>query len=280
MTRALKNAKAHGADAADGERAPCHYFDSTRSEIVSTIRIKIMARRGKGKTDELLVNKLSVKDATHLVRTEGGSLTMAQIVFRVITVVAVAGFTARAIVVGDATAWHLFLPMLGEYLVLLLSLPVINLIIREPELKKDAGQSLRLIFGLVVIGSLWIASRSFDSDIPFPQQAKLEFSRFISWITGHEMHWPILGAMAAMAAGIPARVAAFHRHGPPFVAVGMGCAMRLVIPLLGCFLLPVVASGEFPIVWVLWTILFLAEAAALLMHWDLQRRLKKRGIEV
>jgi hypothetical protein len=249
-----------------------------------------MARRGKGKTDELLVNKLSVRDATHLVRTEGGSLTTAQIVFRVITVAAVAIFTARASVVGDATAWHLFLPTLGEHLVLLLSLPVVNVIIRDPALKKDAGQSLRVIFGLVVIGSLWIASRSFDSDIPFPQQAKLEFSRLIGWITSHEMHWPILGAMAAMAAGIPARVAAFHRlsppftafhrHGPPFVAVGMGCAMRLVIPLLGCFLLPVVASGKIPVVWVIWGILLLAEAGALLMHWDWQRRLMKRGIEV
>ena len=198
-----------------------------------------MARRGKGKPDELLVNKLSVREATHFVRKEGGSLTTTQIVFRVITVTAVAIFTARAIVVGDATAWHLSLPTLGEYLVLLLSLPVVNVIIRDPALKKDAAQSLRVIFGLVVIGSLWIASRSFDSDIPFPQQAKLEFSRLIGWITSHEMHWPILGAMVAMAAGIPARVTAFHRlsppftafhrHGPPFVAVGMGCAMRLVI---------------------------------------------------
>jgi hypothetical protein len=239
-----------------------------------------MTRGEKDAPVEMLVNKLSVEDATHLVRTEGGSLTTAQIVFRVITVVAVAVFTARAIVVGDATAWHLFLPMVGEYLVLLLSLPVINLIIRDPALKKDARQSLRLIFGLVVIGSLWIASRSFDSDVPFPQQGKLEFSRFITWITDHEMHWPILGAMAAMTAGLPGRIAAFHRHGPPFVAVGIGCAMRLVIPLLGCFLLPVVASGEFPVVWVLWTILLLAEIGALLMHWDLQRRLKKRGIEV
>jgi hypothetical protein len=240
-----------------------------------------MARTQKGKSgDELLVNKLSVKDAIHLVRVEGGSLTTAQIILRVITVVAVAAFTARAIIVGDATAWHLFLPMVGEYLVLLLSLPVINVIIRDPALKKDAAQSLRVIFGLVVIGSLWIASRSFDSDIPFPQQAKLEFSRLIEWITSHEMHWPILGAMAAMAAGIPGRVATFHRHGPPFVAVGMGCAMRLIIPLLGCFLLPVIAAGKIPIVWTIWTILLLAELGALVMHWDLQRRLGKRGIAV
>ena len=60
----------------------------------------------------------------------------------------------------------------------------------------------------------------------------------------------------------------------------MGCAMRFIIPLLGCFLLPFIASGAFPLVWVIWAILLLAELGSLLMHWDLQRRLAKRGIVV
>jgi len=94
------------------------------------------------------------------------------------------------------------------------------------------------------------------------------------------MHWPILGAMVAMIAGFPSRIAAFRRHGPPFVAVGLGCAMRLVIPLFGCFLLPLLAAGTFPLVWAIWIVLLLSELGALAMHWDLQRRLAKRGIEV
>ncbi len=77
------------------------------------------------------------------------------------------------------------------------------------------------------------------------------------------MHWPILGAMAAMIAGLPGRVAAFHRHGPPFMAVGLGCAMRLVIPPARLFLLPLVAAGKFPVVWVIWTVLLLSELGAL-----------------
>lgn len=228
----------------------------------------------------ILVNKLTVKDAVHLVKTEGGSLSRGQIAFRAATILIIAAFTARAIVIGQATAWHLFLPMVGEYLVLLVSLPVISLILHDKNLRQDARRSLSWLFAIAVITSLWIGSRSFDDGTVGTAQAKVEFTRLFTWITSHQMHWPILGAMAAMIAGLPGRVAAFHRHGPPFMAVGLGCAMRLVIPLLGCFLLPLVAAGKFPVVWVIWTVLLLSELGALYMHWDLQRRLAKRGIEV
>lgn len=240
-----------------------------------------MSGKKKGDADTaILVNKLTVGDAVHLVRTEGGTLSRIQIAFRVATVLIVAAFTARAIVVGQATAWHLFLPMAGEYLVLLATLPVISFILHDETLRQDVRRSLSWLFAIAVIASLWIGSRSFDEGTAWTVQAKVELSRLYTWITSRQMHWPILGAMAAMIAGLPGRVAAFHRHGPPFMAVGMGCAMRLVIPLLGCFLLPLVAAGEFPIVWVIWTILLLSELGALTMHWDLQRRLAKRGIEV
>lgn len=226
----------------------------------------------------ILVNKLTVRDAVHLVKTEGGSLSRGQIAFRAAAILVIAAFTARAIVIGKATAWHLFLPMVGEYLVLLVSLPVISLILHDPALRNDARKSLSWLFSITVIASLWIGSRSFDEGTTWTSQAKVELARLSTWITSHQMHWPILGAMAAMIAGIPGRVAAFHRHGPPFMAVGMGCAMRLVIPLLGCFLLPLVAAGKFPVAWVIWTILLISELGALTMHWDLQRRLAKRGI--
>ena len=74
-----------------------------------------MSGKKKGDADTaILVNKLTVGDAVHLVRTEGGTLSRIQIALRVATVVIVAAFTARAIVAGQATAWHLFLPMVGS----------------------------------------------------------------------------------------------------------------------------------------------------------------------
>ncbi len=254
------------------------FLEENRSELLSR---RLMSEKKKGDADHaILVNKLTVKDAVHLVKTEGGSLSKGQIAFRVATVVIVAAFTARAIVVGQATAWHLFLPMVGEYLVLLASIPVISLILHDSTLRRDARRSLTWLFTFAVIASLWIGSQSFDEGTAWTAQAGVEFSRLYTWITTHQMHWPILGAMAAMIGGLPARVAAFHRHGPPFMAVGLGCAMRFIIPLLGCFLLPVIAAGKIPIVWLIWTILLLSELSALYMHWDLQRRLTSRGIEV
>ncbi len=237
-------------------------------------------RNSKDSDGAILVNKLTVKDAVHLVKTEGGSLSTGQIAFRVATILIIAAFTARAIRVGQATAWHLFLPMVGEYLVLLLSLPVISLTVRDEALRKDAKRSLRWLATILIITASWIGSQALEADTTWWAQAKTEGARFYHWITSHQMHWPILGAMAAMIAGLPGRVAAFHRHGPPFMAVGMGCAMRLIIPLFGCFLAPFIAAGKIPVVWLIWTVLLLSELGATYMHWDLQRRLAKRGIEV
>lgn len=240
-----------------------------------------MSGKKKGNPEgAILVNKLTVKDAAHLVKIEGGSLSTGRIAFRVATILLIAAFTARAIVVGEATAWHLFLPMIGEYLALLVAMPVVSLIVHDEQLKQDAGKSLVWIAVITGITASWIGSQALEANTNWWFQAKTESSRFLTWITSHQMHWPILGAMAAMIGGLPGRVAAFHRHGPPFMAVGLGCAMRLVIPLFGCFLLPVIAAGKIPVVWLIWTILLLSELGALFMHRDLQRRLAKRGIAV
>lgn len=228
----------------------------------------------------MLVNRLTVKDAIHLVRSEGGRLSMLGFGFRLLLVLAVAAFTARAIVYGKATIWHLFLPLLGEYLVLLVSLPVIDRIISDQRLRQDSRQSIRLLIAFIVAAVIWITWRSHNQEQPWLNQARQELSQGYTWIEGHEMLWPILGASLGMLMSFPGRIGSFRKNGPPFVAVGLGCAMRLIIPLFFCFLLPVVASGKLPLVWIIWTILLLAELAALAMHWDLQRRLRLRGIDL
>jgi hypothetical protein len=228
----------------------------------------------------MLVNRLTVKDAIHLVRSEGGNLSTLGFGFRILLVVAVAAFTARAIVYGQATVWHLFLPLLGEYLVLLVSLPIINRIISDKRLRQDSRQSIRLLSGFVIAAAIWIMWRSHNQENPWLHQAEHDLSQGYAWIVGHKMLWPILGASLGILMSFPGRIASFRKHGPPFVAVGIGCAMRFIIPLFFCFLLPVVASGKLPLVWIIWAILLLAELAALAMHWDLQRRLRLRGIDL
>jgi hypothetical protein len=223
----------------------------------------------------MLVNDLTVADARHLVNCEGGELTAGDLAIELITTAIVSGTIARAILVGDATAWHLFLPMLAQYFALLLVLPVIFLFIRHPGMRKDAVGAVRLLGGLLVIGAIALGIQSYRTGVPWRTLLDDYLAQAYRWVIDAHMHWPILAAVAAILWQIPRRVRNLYVHGPPFYGVSLGCAMRFIIPLLGCALLPFIASGEIPAVWVLWAVIVLADVLALWMHWDLQTRLRK-----
>jgi len=195
-------------------------------------------------------------------------------------VLLVAVFTARAIVLGDATVWHLFLPMVAEYLVLLLALPLLRLFVDDAGLRGDARRCLAWLVALAVVGALWVGSRSLDQGTAWSDQATAELGRLRDWVVGHKMLWPVVAAAVAMACTLPGRVMAFRRHGPPFLAVGMGCAMRFVVAIFGCFLLPFIVENEGGVTWAIWAVLIFSELGALVMRWDVQQRLAKRGIQV
>jgi hypothetical protein len=61
-----------------------------------------------------VVGDMTLEEARHLLQCEGGELSAWDVAVRVVSAAAVAGLTARAIVVGDATVWHLALPMLAR----------------------------------------------------------------------------------------------------------------------------------------------------------------------
>lgn len=225
--------------------------------------------------DPKLVNDLTVADARHIVACEGGELTIGETIIEVLTSAIVAGAIARAIWVGNATAWHLFLPMVAQYLALLLAMPAIYIFFRHPGLRKEVISTLRLMAVVFVVVGVALAVQSQRSGVTWQERLIADYSRAWAWISEAQMHWPILLAIAAMFLALPRRVRNLYVHGPPFYGVSLGCAMRLVIPLLGCFLLPFIASNSIPIVWVLWAIILLADLLALTMHWDLQRRLRK-----
>lgn len=225
--------------------------------------------------DSKLVNNLTVADARHIVACEGGELTIGETIIEVLTSALVAGAIARAIWVGNATAWHLFLPMAAQYIALIFALPALYLFFRHPDLRREAISSLRFMAFFAVVGGIALAVQNRGSGVPWQERLIADYSRAWQWIYDAQMHWPILIAVAATLLALPRRVRNLYVHGPPFYGVSLGCAMRLVIPLLGCFLLPFIASGGIPIVWVLWAIILLADLLALTMHWDLQRRLRK-----
>lgn len=229
-----------------------------------------------GEAGSMLVNNLSVADARHLLQTEGGELDASQIVMQVIQIAAVAAACAYAIWVGEATAWHLVLPMVGEYLILLAILPVLYLFLRHQAMRKDTIATLRLwaFFAVIIGGS--IAYQSYRTGTSWLEQFQLNLQQTWAWITDHHMHWAMLFAMAGVLLGLPGRIRNLYEYGPPFVAVGLGCGMRIAVFFLGCFLLPFVVAGtQVSNAWILWALLLVAEILALGMHLDIQRRLKK-----
>ena len=222
-----------------------------------------------------LVNNLTVADARHIVNCEGGELTAGALATEIITTAIVSATLARAIWVGDATSWHLFLPMLAQYFALLLVLPVIYLFIRHPGLRKDSIGALRLLGFLLLAGGVALGVQSYRTSVPWRQLLDDYLALAYRWIVDAHMHWPILLAVAAILWQIPRRIRNLYVHGPPFSGVSLGCAMRFVVPLFGCFLLPYIAAGKIPMVWVLWVTIVAADILALWMHWDLQSRLRK-----
>lgn len=222
-----------------------------------------------------LVNKLTVDDARHLIRTEGGELAPWQFAWELASLVAVAALTARAIWTGGATVWHLAMPLAAQYFAMLAALPALYAVVRHPAMRKDALQSLRLIVGFAVIGAGATYFRSQQNSTGWSEQLALEAYRAWRWIADAQMHWPLAAAMFGLVSGLPSRVRALLEHGPPFVAAGIGCAMRLLVLLLGLIVVPIVLEGAARPAWVLWGLLTAADLLALWMHWDVQRRLRR-----
>ncbi|HMP07317.1 MAG TPA: hypothetical protein PJ982_13270 [Lacipirellulaceae bacterium] len=218
---------------------------------------------------------LTVAEARHLLQNEGGELTPTDIVLHSATALIVAAFTARALWIGQATAWHLALPMVAQYLVLLAVIPVAQLFVRNPALNRDVFGSLCLwvmLAAAVAVAAL-VRARSHQTDWQAQLARDAELLR--AWIVDAHMHWAILAAALGTLLELPGRLRNLRKFGPPFVGVSLGCGMRVAVLVLGCFLIPVLASDPRRMAWGLWAALLLAEGLALAMHWDVQQRLQK-----
>ena len=222
-----------------------------------------------------LINKLTVVDARHILKYEGGELTAAGLAVQLVSDAVVAGFTARAIWVGNATVWHLALPMVAQYLALLAALPTVQLIVRHPDLQKEALSSLRLLIGLTIAPAITVAVQSHRLHTTWRNQLSAHATIAWRWIADAEMQWPILLAVVGMLLAVPGRVRNLFEFGPPFMGVSLGCAMRAVVMMLGFFLIPWAVETPAPAAWSLWSLILASELLALGMFWDIQTRLKK-----
>ena len=226
-------------------------------------------------SDAKLVNKLSIADARHIVACEGGRLTPTSVALQLIVTLAVAVTSARAIIVGHATVWHLALPMVAQYLAVLFAMPWVYVLTQHPDLRKDSVGALRLWIGLLVAAAIAIGVRSRLNHTSWQDQTASDSTAIWAWIVDAHMEWPILIAGVSELFAIPGRVRNLYEYGPPFVGVSLGCAMRLVVLIVGWFCLPWAIQSAERMTWLLWGLIQLAEVLTLWMRWDLQRRLEK-----
>ena len=228
----------------------------------------------------MLVNQLSIKDARHLLHSEG-ELDPSQVAIRIITIIVVGATSAYAIWVGKATAWHLLLPMLTEYLALNVGVATAFVIVRHKDLRKDALKALFNIVAWPILIGVIVTMRAYwndtaSQDISWQAQLANDLRATWNWISDYHMQWPMLAAAVSVFLDLPYRVKNLLLYGPPFVSVGLGCALRALMPFLAFFILPVIVNGTLASnAWVLWGLILFAETVALYVHWDVQRRLRK-----
>lgn len=226
-----------------------------------------------------LIGNLTVADARHTLLCEGGGFTVGQLAFELVSVIVVAAFTARAIVVGNASAWHLIMPMVAQYFALILVIPALYLVLQHPDLRKDALGSLRLCVGLMVVIAIVTAVRARETGEAWQQQLNADAAIAWKWITDAEIQWPMAIASLSILAALPGRVHNLYEHGPPFSGVSLGCGMRFVVLLLGGFTLPWALEHRDRMAWTLWAMFVIAEILTFWMLWDIQQNLKKVDAE-
>lgn len=242
----------------------------------------------------ILVNNLSVEDAQYLHKIEGGFLSVYELLFRLASLTLVHGLVARAIFMAQATVWHLVLPLLAEYYVYLITVPIFQTFVRHSELKQISWQCLRMLaIQFAALIGLAVAWPWFAGD-DILQKWAWGCETAWAWVVGTQMHWPILLAGVYAGLNVKDNVAKLRKFGPPFAGPGVGCAMRAVVFFLALVIVPATAMVLGPlvlylfpsleshlqvgaIVWLVWLVFAAADFGRVIMRWDIQRRLRRMG---
>jgi hypothetical protein len=253
---------------------------SRRSDKKAAKRIAANSQPLPGSGDKL-VNDLTIGDARHILRAEGGPLTPGLLVSRLVNIVIIQGAVAWAIFAGGATVWHLLLPMVAQYFGILVSAILCYFWWRPKDLWKDVRGAFVLFGILAVVFAVTTLVRCVQGHTEWVTQATLDARAMFDWVIDHKMQWPMLAGFILSMIETRRRVLDLIEHGPPFIGTSLGCAMRVVVVVLGCFLIPFVAANwsggawDHWAVWIVWAIVVIAEFLGLWMHWDVQVRLKK-----
>jgi hypothetical protein len=169
----------------------------------------------------------------------------------------------------------LALPIVAQYLAVIIAVPLVYLAMPHPAMRKDVIQSVRLWIALTVTSVIAAVVRSWWSALPWGEQLAGDVHAAGKWVTDAYMHWPILAAFVLELLAIPGRVRNLHVYGPPFSGVSLSCAMLMVVLMFSCVLLPWILEDSPNMAWVLWWLILIAELMTLWMLCDLQHSLGK-----
>lgn len=241
---------------------------------------------------------ITVREARILLSSGGGKLTGWELVMEGLWAIALSATLAWAIAVGKATVWHLLIPMLCELVAYLACIPVLSLFFRHPELRKVSWQCLRSLAVNASVAVIAVVVRSRLAGVSFTEQWNADTAILWSWIFGSQMHWPMLVASLHMIRNTTRSVQHLISHGPPFLGPGMGCGMRIAVMILAAVIVPALCivilgflkdinSKWLPalaptiiLAWALWACLLAADLCLLWFRWDIQSKLRKRGLPV
>lgn len=211
-----------------------------------------------------------------ILRGEGGERTAGEFAVAVLMALGTSGLVAWAIRAGDATVWHLALPLAAQFLTWVLLFPLVYGVLRHPDLRKEAVSSLRMwvilplvVLVVVTVRQFWIDEQTWLNQLSDDTQ------RFWHWVIDSKMHWPILLAAVTMVGILTTSIRTLYRHGPPFDGAPLGCAVKAVVAILALFIVPFLLTTPIKVVWTVWGILLTADLLAIAAHWDIQRRLKR-----
>jgi hypothetical protein len=124
---------------------------------------------------------------------------------------------------------------LAQYVALNTCIPILQTVYRLPNFRENVFLCLGNIAGWVVIAVIVVSWRAGASGTQFAQQLHTDFETAMDWIVNHQMQWPIATAYIGFAITLPTRFRACLDHGPPFVSVSFGCAIRILILFLFFF---------------------------------------------
>lgn len=254
-------------------------------------------KRRQFRGQQTLDGDLTVHEARQILSCEGGELTVSELIIEVAWALLLGGCLAWSIVVGKATAGHLLVPLAVEYLTCLAALPIITLFVWHPELAKPRREALwALGLGMVAL-VITLVVRSIQAGTGWLQQANSDGLYLWNQMLKTHLQWPIAVAALHALRNLRRTIGHLLEHGPPFLGPGLGCGMRIavfalagiLVPGLGTFLLSVLKAiginwnpewSWHNLAWVLWGCLLIADLCTLWFRWDVQNRLKKRGLRI